>query len=52
MGNAVGVFLIGLLGVFLGMTFLYLSIKITERAVTALEARTKVAEASGQKGGK
>ena len=41
MGNGVGVFVTGLLGVFLGMALLYLSIKITGKAVFVLESRQK-----------
>lgn len=52
MGDAVRVFLIGLFGVFTGMTFLYLSIKITGIAVTALESKTNVREDAGQGGDK
>lgn len=52
MGDAVRVFLIGLFGVFLGMSFLYLSIKITGTAVTALESKRKAREAAGQGGEK
>jgi hypothetical protein len=52
MGDAVRVFLIGLLGVFLGMSFLYLSIKITGRAVTVLESKRKAKDAAGQGGDK
>lgn len=50
MDDGVGVFLIGLLGVFLGMTFLYLSIKITGTAVTALESGRKAGDAAGTGG--
>jgi hypothetical protein len=52
MADGVGVFLTGLLGVFLGMAFLYLSIKITEKAVTALESKRNTKEAAGQGGDK
>ncbi|WP_169742949.1 hypothetical protein [Desulfobacter vibrioformis] len=48
MGDAVRVFLIGLLGVFTGMTFLYFSIKITQTAVTAVESKRKAREVAGQ----
>ena len=51
MGDAVEVFLTGLSGVFLGMAFLYLSIKITGTAVTALESRRKAREAAAAAGG-
>lgn len=50
MGDAVQVFLIGLLGVFTGMSVLYLSIKITQTAVTAVESKRKPKEDAGQKG--
>lgn len=50
MGDAVRVFLIGLFGVFTGMTFIYLSIKITQAAVTALESKRKAREDAGQGG--
>ena len=52
MGDAVRVFLIGLFGVFTGMTFLYLSMKITGMAVTALESKRKAGEDAGQGGDK
>lgn len=52
MGDAVRVFLIGLFGVFAGMTFLYLSMKITEIAVTALESKRRTGEDTGQGEGK
>jgi hypothetical protein len=52
MGDGVGVFLTGLLGVFLGMTFLYLSIKITGKAVATLESKRKAKENAGQGGDK
>lgn len=52
MGEAVRVFLIGLLGVFLGMGFLYLSIKITQTAVTAVESKREAQDAAGQGEGK
>ena len=39
MTDAVMVFLTGLFGVFFGMMFLYLSIKLTGAAVTALEKK-------------
>lgn len=48
MGDAVKVFLIGLSGVFTGMIFLYLSIKITQTAVTAVDSKRKAREAAGQ----
>ncbi len=48
MGDAVRVFLIGLSGVFTGMACLYLSIKITRTAVTAVESNRKAREDSGQ----
>ena len=41
MGDGVRVFVAGLLGVFLGMALLYLSIKITGKAVFVLESRQK-----------
>lgn len=52
MGDAVRVFLSGLLGVFLGMSFLYLSIKVTQIAVTALESKREDKDAAGQGGGR
>ncbi|WP_020587842.1 hypothetical protein [Desulfobacter curvatus] len=52
MGDGVRVFLTGCLGVFTGMAFLYLSIKITGAAVTALESRKKVKETAGHGGDK
>lgn len=48
MGDAIRVFLIGLLGVFTGMASLYLSIKMTQMAVTAIESKRKAKEAAGQ----
>ena len=48
MGDAVRVFLIGLFGVFTGMTFLYLSMKITGIAVTALESKRNAREVADQ----
>ncbi len=41
MSDGVGVFLAGMLGVFTGMACLYLSIKLTGTAVSALEAKNK-----------
>ena len=52
MGDGVMVFLIGLFGVFTGMTLLYLSIKITGMAVTALESKRKAREDAGLGGDK
>ncbi|MCG8549863.1 MAG: hypothetical protein MI799_05610 [Desulfobacterales bacterium] len=52
MDDGVGVFLVGILGVFTGMAFLYLSIKLTGAAVSALASRKKSREAPGQGGGK
>ncbi|WP_321491777.1 hypothetical protein [uncultured Desulfobacter sp.] len=52
MGDAARVFLIGILGVSLGMSFLYLSIKITGKGVTALESKKKARETDGQEGNK
>ena len=52
MSDAVRVFLIGLFGVFTGMTFLYLSIKITQAAVAAVESKRKAGEDAGQGGDK
>jgi len=48
MGDGVLVFLTGLFGVFTGMTFLYLSIKITGTAVAALESKRNAREDAGQ----
>nr|WP_319494128.1 hypothetical protein [uncultured Desulfobacter sp.] len=47
MADGVGVFVTGLLGVFLGMACLYLSIKITGRAVAALESKRNAGETAG-----
>lgn len=52
MGDGVRVFLSGLLGVFLGMAFLYLSIKITGTAVTVLESKHKAGKEAGAGGDK
>ncbi|WP_320044614.1 OadG family protein [uncultured Desulfobacter sp.] len=52
MGDGVGVFLIGLLGVFTGMAFLYLSIKLTGRVVSALESGKTLKETTRHGGDK
>ncbi len=49
MTGPVGVFVAGIIGVFLGMAFLYLSIRLTGAAVTAYEARGKAADADNSK---
>jgi len=52
MGNGIGVFLSGILGVFTGMACLYLSIKLTGAAVSVLASKKASKETAGQGGDK